>query len=140
MGSGAEQAVSRVAESREGDRMARKKEDDVCSISETGVQLRKVELERKVVKKPGQEAAVKLLPTEVSNGEGRGVAMTVMEGAESEEVDVGGSFSDEDSDVEADGDESVDVDVDSAGSEEVLVVSPKAASRVSCLRASQRRG
>lgn len=44
------------------------------------MQVRKVELERKLVKKDGQEGAVKLLPTDVSNGEGRGVVMTVTEG------------------------------------------------------------
>jgi hypothetical protein len=80
MESGAAQAVSRVAERREGERMARKNEEEDCSRRETGLQLRKVALERKSVKKREQEGAVKLLPREVSKDTGRGVVMTVTEG------------------------------------------------------------
>lgn len=45
-----------------------------------GTQDWKVELARNVEKKDGQEDCVKLLPREVSNGEGSGVVTTVMEG------------------------------------------------------------
>ena len=55
-------------------------------MSDTGVQDRKVLLERKLVKKVGQDVEVKLLPREVSKGDGRGVVMTVVEGAVSKVV------------------------------------------------------
>ena len=128
MESGAAQAVSSVAPRREAERMARKKEEDVWRRSETGVQLRMVELERKLVKKDGQEGAVKLLPTEVSNGEGSGVVMTVTEAMESEDVVGVSVFMVEDTDVDAE-DGCKHADVGAAGPDADLVDS-----RSSCLR------
>ena len=99
------------------------------------MQLRKVELERKLVKKDGQEAAVKLLPTDVSNGEGRGVVMTVTDGEKSGDVEVGVLvLVMEDSNVDGeDGPE--DVDVGSADSDTELVDSKR-----SCLRSRRSKG
>ena len=127
---------------RDAERMAWKNDEEVWRRRDTGVQLRKVELERKFVKKAGQEAEVKLLPIEVSNGDGSGVVMTVIEGEESEDVEVGVSVSAlEDSDVEdedsavEDVEGSEEVDVGSAASDEELVLSKR-----SCLRSSHLRG
>ena len=78
---GAAQAASRVELRREGERWAWKKEALFWSRRETGMQERKVVLERKLVKKVGQVVEVKLLPREVSKGLGRGVVITVVEGA-----------------------------------------------------------
>ena len=139
--SGAEQAVSSVAERREAERMARKNDEEVWRSRETGVQLRKVLLARKLVKKVGHEEEVKLLPIEVSKGEGRGVVITVTEGEELDDVEVGVSVSvdeesevvvDKDSEVECESEEDVDVDSEA----ELEVPSPK----MSCLRSNQFKG
>ena len=132
MESGAAQAVSSVALRSEGDRIARKKDEEVWRSSETGVQLRKVEFERKLVKKDGQEGAVKLLPTEESKGEGSGVVMTVTAGEESEDVDEGMLvFVMEDSNVDIDN-ASEDVDVGSADPDTELVDSKRSCLRSRC--------
>jgi len=75
----AEQAESRVWERRVEERIARKNEALFWRRSEAGTQDRKVVLDKNVVKKVGQEGTVKLLPREVSKGEGSGVVMTVIE-------------------------------------------------------------
>ncbi len=127
---GVAQAVSSVALRREAERIARKNEEDVWRRRDTGVQLRKVELERNLVKKEGQEGAVKLLPMDVSNGKGSGVVMTVTDGEESEDVDVGIS-------VSVVGDPDVDVDdarfaVGSSASNEELEDSKRSCLRSRC--------
>lgn len=76
-----EHAASRVRERSRGDRDARKNELLFCRSSERGVQARKVALFRNVLKKFGQASDVKLLPSDVSNGEGRGDGAAVPEGA-----------------------------------------------------------
>lgn len=74
---GAEQAASRVWVRSVAERMARKKELEFCSNSETGTQDWNVELDRKVEKKGAHVDEVKLRPKEVSKGDGRGVVTTV---------------------------------------------------------------
>ena len=66
---------------RVNDRCARKNEFEFWSNREIGMQDWNVELPRKVEKNEGHEELVKLLPTDVSKGVGRGVVMTVTEGA-----------------------------------------------------------
>ena len=77
---GAAHAVSSVEARKAGERWARKKEALFCRRRERGAHERNVLLERKVVKKAGQELEVKLLPREVSKGEGSGVVITVVDG------------------------------------------------------------
>jgi hypothetical protein len=118
--------------------MARKNEVDVWRRSDTGVQLLKVELERKVVKKSGHVCEVKLLPIELSNGDGRGVVITVTDGSMVDCVVVGVSVSLED--------DASEVDVDAWAVEESAVelleleISEKSSSSVSCRRCSQLSG
>jgi len=78
--SGASQAESRVWVRRVVERSARKNEFEFCRRSDTGTQDWNVALLRKLEKKVGQDEVVKLVPIEVSNGEGRGVVTTVTEG------------------------------------------------------------
>ena len=78
------------------------------------MQDRKVLLERKVVKKAGQDVEVKLLPREVSNGEGRGVVTTVVEVATAKLVVVVAL-------EDAEADEDIILEVDSETAEEVAV-------------------
>lgn len=113
-------------------------------------------LARKVEKNKGQEGAVKLLPMEESNGEGRGVVITVTDGELLVDVEVGVSlsFAVEDSDVDEgnddilvevpDPDENEDecpeVDEGRLDSEDELKEPPRLSSMGSCLPWSRPRG
>lgn len=98
---GALHAASRVSERRLGSRSARKNELLFCSNKETGMQARKSGLDRNMVKKLGQDWDVKLLPREVSKGEGKGVGMILTVGLV-DFVSVGEDVECEFSDVEED--------------------------------------
>lgn len=76
---GAEQAVSISLPSRVGLRWADMKPCEFCSSSDRGVHCWKVLLARKLVKKVGQEEEVKLVPKEVSKGEGTGELSELVE-------------------------------------------------------------
>lgn len=87
-GSEAAHAVLRVSARRVAERTARKNELEFWSRRETGTQDWKVEFWRKEAKKLGQLAEVKLLPREVSKGEGRADGARVPEGTVSVTVGV----------------------------------------------------
>jgi len=70
----------RVSVITPGERAALKNDLLVCRSRETGTQARKVVLLRKESKKSGHACEVKLLPRELSNGDGRADATTVPEG------------------------------------------------------------
>jgi hypothetical protein len=144
----AAQEVLRVAVRREGDRMTWKNDEDVWRRSETGVQLRNVELERNLVKKEGHEAAVKLLPNELSKGNGSGVVMTVTDGAVPDVVEVEValwlSFEEDDGDIVVEAEEWVDEAVvlieDVEEGDLVVEDSAVPCSKRSCLLCSQFKG
>ena len=74
---GASHAASSVSLRRVGSCSARKKAAEVCRSNDTGMQDLNCASARKELKKLGHACEVKLLPIEVSNGEGMGVGMTV---------------------------------------------------------------
>ena len=129
--------MSRVLVRREPERRARMKLLEVCRRREMGVQERKVLLERKVLKNLEQVGAVKLLPREVSKGEGIGAVISVMEGEGLEDVVVGASVEEEDEDEGV----SVAEEASEEASEEVEVVEAivveEVVSETSCRRSSQ---
>ena len=70
----------RVSVITPGERAALKNDLLFCRRRETGTQARKVVLLRKESKKSGQACEVKLLPRELSNGDGRADGAMVPEG------------------------------------------------------------
>jgi hypothetical protein len=80
IGREAAQATLRVSSRRTGDRAALKNDLLFWRSRDTGTQDWKVVLLRNELKKSGQACEVKLLPRELSNGDGRAVGTIVLEG------------------------------------------------------------
>ena len=79
IGRDAAQVMSRVSAMRTGERAAPKNDLLFRRSSETGTHVWKVALLRNELKKSGQDCDVKLLPRELSNGDGMGVATMLIE-------------------------------------------------------------
>jgi len=88
IGKEAAQATSRVSARRTGERAALKNDLLFWRSRDTGTQDWKVVLLRNELKKSGQDSEVKLLPRELSNGDGRAVGTIVPESVVSVAVGV----------------------------------------------------
>ena len=88
IGSDTAQAALSVSSRMTGERAALKKDLLFWRSRDTGTQDRKVLLLRNELKKSGQACDVKLLPRELSNGDGRAVGTRVPEGVASVAVGV----------------------------------------------------
>ena len=80
IGSETAQAASRVSSRTMGERAALKNDLLFWSSRDNGTQDWKVSFLRKELKKSGQACEVKLLPSELSNADGRAVGTVVPEG------------------------------------------------------------